>query len=89
MRKDIRKIIFLIILVALIGFAAFQYKWLHVITGGFGDENNRDSDSMAVYDGTLYVGTRNPETGTQIWEYDGTTWTQLETGKFLYVGTLD
>lgn len=38
--------------------------------------------AMEVFDGDLYVGTRNDEDGTEVWRYDGgTTWTQVnETG---------
>ena len=31
----------------------------------------------AVYNGNLYVGTRNLSTGTEVWEYNGADWTQV------------
>jgi len=39
------------------------------------------TSSMAVY-GNLYVGTENLTTGTEIWQYNGTTWTQVNTNRF-------
>ncbi len=43
---------------------------------GFGDAGNNNVSSMAVFDSRLYLGTRNPERGCQVWSYDGTAWTQ-------------
>ena len=37
---------------------------------------------MAAYNGCLYVGTENWSTGGQVWEYNGTTWTQANVGGF-------
>jgi len=35
---------------------------------------NIEITSMTIFDGKLYVGTRNPFTGAEIWRYDGTSW---------------
>ena len=69
-----RKVIVLIILVAVMGFVAGQLAWIQVNVNGFGDANNFNSDSMAVY-GNLYVVTENT-TGTEVCKYEGTTWTK-------------
>ncbi len=59
----------------------FEYNfsaWQQVNTDGFGDSNNlMASVGMAVYQNRLYVGTKNEATGTQIWAYDGSTWSQV------------
>ncbi|MBW1691920.1 MAG: right-handed parallel beta-helix repeat-containing protein, partial [Deltaproteobacteria bacterium] len=39
--------------------------------------DNIGVNSMAVYDGKLYVGTYNPTTGAEVWEYNGSTWTNI------------
>ena len=65
-----RKVIVLIILVAVMGFVAGQLAWIQVNVNGFGDANNSNSDSMAVCHGNLYVGTENDITGTEVWKYD-------------------
>lgn len=43
---------------------------------GFGSANNNNVSSMAVYSSRLFVGTRNPAQGCQVWSYDGISWTQ-------------
>ncbi|MFC1981793.1 hypothetical protein ACFLVN_06105, partial [Chloroflexota bacterium] len=45
--------------------------WTQVNTSGFGDSSNRHAASMAVFNGCLYVGTDNEDTGTQIWRTEG------------------
>ncbi|KYK37392.1 MAG: hypothetical protein AYK18_10115 [Theionarchaea archaeon DG-70] len=62
---DMRKVIVLIILVTVIGFAAGQLTWTQVNTDGFGDAPNEISFSMTVYSGNLYVGIDNCMTGTE------------------------
>ena len=47
-----------------------------------GDRNNQGPKSMAVYNNNLYVGTYNPITGTEVWRYDGTNWTKVNTNGF-------
>jgi hypothetical protein len=44
---------------------------------GFGSATNPDAYAMAVYDGNLYVGTRNGFTGCEVWSFNGTSWTQV------------
>lgn len=87
MKKVIAWIISMTILI--VGFAAGQITWTQVNTGGFGDVENWYGDSMAVYNGNLYVGTVNWTTGAEIWEYDGTIWTQVNTDGFGDVNNLD
>jgi len=77
-----RKVVVLIIPVAMVGFATGQLTWTQVNTDGFGDVNNIISHSMAVYDGNLYTGTENWITGTEIWRYKNTTWTQVNADGF-------
>jgi len=77
-----RKVIVLIILVTVIGFAAGQLTWTQVNTDGFGDAPNEISFSMTVYSGNLYVGIDNCMTGTEVWKYNGTTWTQVNADGF-------
>jgi len=43
---------------------------------GFGNIANQNADSMAVYNGLLYVGTGNLG-GCEVWSYDGLNWTQV------------
>jgi hypothetical protein len=59
--------------------------WSRVnLVPGFGDGLNKSSSSMAVYDDNLYVGTDsiNYLTGTELWKYGGTIWTQINTDGF-------
>jgi hypothetical protein len=46
--------------------------------GGFGNPDLDEASSMCVYDGLLFVGTRDKSTnaGCQIWSYDGAGWKQ-------------
>jgi len=48
---------------------------------GFGDVQNNDVPSLAVYRGRLYAGTYNAG-GCQVWSYDGTAWTRAGEGGF-------
>ncbi|MBC7230527.1 MAG: hypothetical protein H5T74_09095 [Actinobacteria bacterium] len=43
---------------------------------GFGDANNADVMDMAVYEGSLYAGTSNWNTGCEVWAFDGANWSQ-------------
>ncbi len=66
------------------GLEIFSYdgeNWTQVVGGGpgptapgFGNPNNSIAESMLVFGGQLYVGTRNNATGSEIWRYDGLTW---------------
>jgi hypothetical protein len=68
--------------------------WTHVSTAGFGGTENWPSSPLVIYRGSFYVGTSRYEgteiwehteehtTGTQIWEYDGTTWIQVNIDGF-------
>jgi len=76
-----KRIIFSIFSIVMLGFVAAQLAWMQVNNNGFGDENNSSTFSMAVYDGNLYVGTEN-YTGTEIWKYNGRTWSQVNTDGF-------
>jgi flagellin len=66
-----------------------QLTWEQVVgdtasvPAGFGEWQNERYDSMAVYDGYLYVATYNWNTGTEVWRTaDGTTWSQVNTDGF-------
>ena len=53
-------------------------NWTLVSNNGFGDSNNYQTGSAAVYNGQLYMTTRNDVTGTQLWRSsNGTTWLQV------------
>ena len=57
--------------------------WNQVNTDGFGDSNGYGAKSMAVFNGYLYVGTRNPTGGCKVWRSsDGTSWGQVNTDGF-------
>ncbi|MHB8896918.1 MAG: hypothetical protein ACYC99_17325, partial [Candidatus Geothermincolia bacterium] len=45
--------------------------WVQVNAGGFGDVNNREALSMAVFGSALYVGTTNRESGCEVWRTSG------------------
>ena len=47
------------------------------VAAGFGDANNRDVMSMAVYGMDLYVGVSNYTSGCEVWRYNGNTWTPV------------
>lgn len=44
---------------------------------GFGDAGNTLISSLAVFEGALYAGTWNIDTGTQVWRGDGSTWRRV------------
>ncbi|HEY3520541.1 MAG TPA: hypothetical protein VGK80_05805, partial [Rhodanobacteraceae bacterium] len=44
---------------------------------GFGNRYNLYAWSMQVFNGRLFVGTMNQQTGGEIWAYDGTQWQQV------------
>lgn len=62
--------------------------WTQVNASGFGDSDNRHAASMAVFNGYLYVGTDNEDTGAEIWRTAGvggppyTDWTQVNISGF-------
>jgi hypothetical protein len=58
--------------------------WTHVVTNGFnGDADNECAIVLEVFNGTLYAGTYNVNTGGEIWRTsNGTTWTQANTDGF-------
>ena len=49
---------------------------------GFGDPDNGEAASMAVYGDKLYVGTDNGASGSEVWSYDGASWAQVDAGGF-------
>ena len=51
-------------------------------TDGFGDFFTRDVMSMVVYNGKLYAGNTNDETGSEVWAYDGADWNQANEDGF-------
>ena len=55
-----------------------QFKQVNV--NGFGSPANSYCWSMKVFNGHLYVGTRNPQEGGEIWRYDGTNWEKVVSG---------
>ena len=63
---------------------AMADTWLQEASGGMDGTYNpvqSDAASMLVYDSKLYLGTYS-WTGCQVWEYDGGTWTQVNTAGF-------
>lgn len=54
---------------------------------GFGDNNNQLIFSMATYNNRLYASTSNDATGTEIWYFNGSSWTQSNSDGF--DGTVD
>ena len=51
--------------------------------GGFGSANNKQTGGFAIFNGYLYVGTRNDVTGAQLWRSNnGTTWVPVVTNGF-------
>jgi hypothetical protein len=62
--------------------------WRQVNSDGFGDAGNRHAASMAVFNGCLYVGTDNEDTGAEIWRTAGvggppyTDWAQVNISGF-------
>lgn len=57
--------------------------WQQVVPNGFGTTNNRAIWSLAVYNGHLYAGTRNTQSGPEIWRSpDGLNWNQVAANGF-------
>ena len=53
-------------------------SWEQVAERGFGDVGNVGIRNMAVFDGRLYAGTLNPDTGCEVWRSrDGRRWEQF------------
>ncbi len=46
-------------------------KWIEVSEYGFGDQTNLSIYELYAYNGFLYAGTFNPDTGAQLWKTDG------------------
>ena len=58
-------------------------EWQQVVPNGFGTANNRAIWSLAVYNGHLYAGTRNTQSGPEIWRSpDGLNWSKIATNGF-------
>ncbi|MBD3330510.1 DUF11 domain-containing protein [Candidatus Peregrinibacteria bacterium] len=57
--------------------------WIQVSQNGF-DEigKNEEIVSSIVYNGKLILGTHDNSPGAEVWQYDGTTWTQINTNGF-------
>jgi uncharacterized protein YjiK len=57
--------------------------WTRVVANGFGDADNECALGFEVFNGYLYAGTFNWDTGGEIWRTpDGTNWTQVNTDGF-------
>ncbi len=84
MKKVMKKVIVWTSLLAIltVGFAAAQITWTKVNEDFFGDPGNLGISSMAVYEGRLYAGTYNSETGTEIWRYNRRSWTKVNEDGF-------
>jgi hypothetical protein len=64
-------------------FANGTPNWQQVSINGFGDLANGKILSLAVFDGKLYAGVENGNTGGQIWESaDGINWTAIVSDGF-------
>ena len=46
------------------------------------DENNEAAYDFLVHNDNLYVGTSNVLTGGEVWEFDGTVWSQINIDGF-------
>lgn len=62
------------------------------LLGGFGDRNNVEVSSLAVYGTYIYAGTENNAgsggSGCQVWRYTGLLWTQVNGSGFGNVNNL-
>ena len=55
--------------------------WTAVVSDGFGDPENYQAGGAAIFNGMLYVGTRNESSGGEIWRStDGVNWDQAASG---------
>lgn len=64
---------------ASLGASVWKYSgsgttWTQVNTDGFGDTSNGTILAMKSYNGLLYAGTYNGNDGSEVWAYNGTTW---------------
>jgi len=64
-------------------------SWSRVNQLGFGDGGNSGALCMQVFGTKLYVGTQNVITGAEVWAYDGSTWTQVNTDGFGEIPKID
>ena len=75
---------------AVTGAQIWEYNgtsWSQSNAGGFGDTNNVLPGGLGIYNTRLCVSTghttvQSTGTGTEIWEYNGTSWTQINTDGF-------
>jgi len=70
-----------------IGWQVWRYDggttWTKAYNADYGDDDIvTQPDSMATYNGKFYVSVLNAMTGSEIWRYDGTTWTQINEDGF-------
>ena len=56
--------------------------WTQINTDDFDDPDNFMIQSMASFDGKLYVGVENDTDGAEVWHYDGAIWAQDNTDGF-------
>ena len=56
-------------------------EWSEVSCDMTKNANNISIRTMLVHNEELYVGTENNKTGGELWKYNGTTWTQIQTFK--------
>lgn len=57
--------------------------WQQVVPNGFGTTNNRAIWSLAAHNGYFYAGTRNTQTGPEVWRSaDGLNWNRVATNGF-------
>lgn len=57
--------------------------WQQVVPNGFGTTSNRGIWSLAPYHGHFYAGTRNTQSGPEIWRSpDGLNWNKIATNGF-------
>ena len=57
--------------------------WQQIVPNGFGTANNRGIWSLGAYNGHFYAGTRNTQSGPEIWRSpDGLNWNKVATGGF-------
>jgi hypothetical protein len=63
--------------------------WIQFGEDGFGDASNDGAIVSEVYDGLLYYGTRNLDTGAELWRTDGVTWSPVVTGGFSDINNVE
>jgi flagellin len=59
-------------------------SWSQVVNDGFdGDSDNAIAVSLEVFNGYMYAGTDNRNSGTEVWSTpDGTNWSKVNTDGF-------